>query len=235
LDGCPPEYNLLIEQYCNAEDSEIIELNKVGNFETFRVQINLLLSQSNAEYIFLAEDDYLYLPKGLQTMLAFMQANASDVHFVTPHDQTHYYQQPIHAIQKVLLKVGRGKHWRTAASTCLTFVTKKEHSRHTKAIFLTYCKGNHDFSVWVTITGFMIYQLFLWIKFCHNTLLIKAMLKVWLHAPLQCFFGRKWKLWVPITASGRHMHFDERGRNVEWEQLAENYANQSSLANLYDK
>lgn len=43
LDGCPPEYEELFLKYFNTEDLEFIRLNSIGNLETFRIQIEILL------------------------------------------------------------------------------------------------------------------------------------------------------------------------------------------------
>src|SRR5579862_8471581 len=65
LDGCPPEYWEMFRRVFKEDELEIIEGGAVGNLLTFSMQIDLLTSQSEAEFVFFAEDDYFYFPNAL--------------------------------------------------------------------------------------------------------------------------------------------------------------------------
>lgn len=60
LDGCPPEYEALVLRYFPAEHTEIVHRQRAGNAATFIEQLDYLLEQPHAKFVYFAEDDYLY-------------------------------------------------------------------------------------------------------------------------------------------------------------------------------
>src|ERR1700739_4266701 len=68
LDGCPQEYRTLFQRYFAPEDLVLVEVNGIGNRATYAKQLEILLSQCDAEYVYFAEDDYLYLPDEFSRM-----------------------------------------------------------------------------------------------------------------------------------------------------------------------
>src|SRR5258708_2107797 len=150
LDGCPPEYRALFERYFAAEDLVCIDLNGVGNQATFSKQMDILLSQRDAEFVYFAEDDYLYLPDQFQLMLRFLR-DRQDVDFVSPYDHLDCYRLDLHREPK-WLTVFEGRHWRSAASTCLTFFTRKTTLARYARVFRTYAHRNDDCALWLSLT-----------------------------------------------------------------------------------
>ena len=63
-----------------SDDLEILWLDKIGNLATFSLQIDLLTKQTEASYVYFAEDDYFYFPDALKIMIAFMREH-QDVYF----------------------------------------------------------------------------------------------------------------------------------------------------------
>ena len=90
LDNCPKQYEEHFFEYFHAPDLVILNLNGEGNQATFARQINILLNQTDADLVYFAEDDYLYLPGQFPPMVEFMVQN-SDVDFVSPFDHRDYY------------------------------------------------------------------------------------------------------------------------------------------------
>jgi hypothetical protein len=215
LDGCPEEYARLFEKYFDAKDLVLLPLPGVGNLATFGKQIDILLDQKESELVYFAEDDYLYLPNQFPQMLDFLRAY-KDVHFVTPYDDLDCYTLKIHRHAK-WVRIYGGHHWRTAASTCLTFLTRKQTLRQKKMIFKSYCRRNYDCSLWLSLTK---KSLFAPVQFFQFVLgeqhFAKIIAKAWLYGWPQILFGRQMKLWTPIPGIATHLDLDGLSPMVDW-------------------
>ena len=150
LDGCPPEYEELFRSTFLGSDLEIISLDGIGNYATFSLQIDILARQAEAPYVYFAEDDYFYLPDALQKMVAFMREH-KDVDFVTPYDHPDSYYTSSR-FERHLVRPYGDRYWRTASSTCLTFLTSRQNLVRTQSAFRTYSRGNWDCPVWLSLT-----------------------------------------------------------------------------------
>ena len=83
-------------------------------------------------------------------MVKFLRAE-EQVDFVSPYDHLDYYALELHN-EKNFIKFYDEKHWRTAASTCLTFLTTKTTLEKTQNVFRSYANGNDDVSLWMSLT-----------------------------------------------------------------------------------
>ena len=133
LDACPDEYRDMFARYFEARDLVFVSFPEGGNEATFTRQIKTLLEQDDSDVVYFAEDDYFYLPGQFRCLINFLLAN-KDVDFVSPYDHLDCYTMDLHREPK-WLKVHGGRHWRTASSTCLTFLTKKKTLERTQAAF----------------------------------------------------------------------------------------------------
>jgi len=125
LDNCPPGYSEMILNFYSEEDISIINYNGIGNLATFGKQIDALLQQNDSELVMFAEDDYVYRKDELAKAIRLLEVNpAAD--FVTPYDHLDSYTLPIHTSKRYEIIAEEGLHWRTSASTCLTFITKNQ-------------------------------------------------------------------------------------------------------------
>jgi hypothetical protein len=198
LDDCGEEYEQLFKKYFSIDDLIFYKVDGIGNQATFAMQIQLLLDQSYSSLVYFAEDDYFY-KSPFEEMIEFIKNN-SDVDFVTPYDHLDYYTFDLHKGKY------EAKHWRTAASTCLTFLTKKKTLEQTKNIFLSYSKGNHDCSIWHCLTKYKIRNPVVILKSLISSRFQSFLLfQGWRYCGGQLLFGRKWKLWVPIPTIATHM------------------------------
>lgn len=215
LDGCPEEYARLFEKYFDAKDLVLLPLPGVGNLATFGKQIDILLDQKESELVYFAEDDYLYLPNQFPQMLDFLRAH-KDVHFVTPYDHLDCYTFKIHRHPKWIRAYG-GHHWRTAASTCLTFLTRKETLRQKKMIFKSYCRRNHDCSLWLSLTKKSLFDPLQFFQFVLGEQhFAKIIAKAWLYGWPQILFGRRMRLWTPIPGIATHLDLKGLSPTVDW-------------------
>jgi len=220
LDGCPPEYEALFRDVFKGNELEIVALNKVGNLKSFSAQIDILTKQTEADYVYFAEDDYYYLPDALVKMIAFMRNN-KDVDFVTSYDHPDSYDTSFR-YERHLVRPYGDRYWRTASSTCLTFLTSRKNLIRNKWMFRTYTRfRNYDYSLWLALTqklsmaDLRIY----WSDVLHVKIWIKTL--VWGFGSV--FFGRYYRLWCPLPTLSTHMESTRLSPLVNWPELFQNY------------
>jgi hypothetical protein len=227
LDGCPPQYAEMFHNVFAPEDLVLERLPGIGNHGTFNRQIEILLQQEDADLVYFAEDDYFYLPKQFKLMTEFMRASA-DVDFVSPFDHLDCYTLELHR-RPTWLRVFQNHHWRTAASTCLTFLTRRSTLRETEWIFRSYARRNYDCSLWLSLTKenvFRPWDLMRWSV--RQPLLVKIIAKAWLYGAPQILFGKRRKLWTPVPAIATHLDFNALSPTIDWAALMRAGANSIS-------
>ena len=72
LDGCPESFADLFRKYFDPDDLVLVPLPSVGNHATFGKQIDILLNQTDSDFVYFAEDDYVYLTNQFAKMISFM-------------------------------------------------------------------------------------------------------------------------------------------------------------------
>jgi hypothetical protein len=160
-------------------------------------------------------------------MLEFLKAS-DDVDFVTPYDHLDCYTCDIHRFPK-WIRVQGGHHWRTAASTCLTFLTRKKTLKRNRYIFRTYCWRNHDCSLWLSLTKLSIFNAAEFLRLlARDKLFAKMIAKAWLYGWPQILFGKCMKLWVPVPAVATHLDTRALSPTIDWIALMQNSAGSDS-------
>jgi hypothetical protein len=220
LDSCPKEYEDLFRQYLADEDLVLLPLSGAGNQATFARQIDLLLQQTESEVVYFAEDDYFYLPDQFRCMIDFLLAH-EEAHFISPYDHLDEYTMALHRNRK-WVKADCNKHWRTAASTCMTFLTRRSTLRKTERVFRGYKRRSLDCSMWLSLTKRRVFDIpFFCACLFREPLSCKIMLKSWLYFWRQILFGKKWTLWVPLPAVATHLDIHALSPTVDWPKLME--------------
>jgi hypothetical protein len=222
LDNCPQEYDELFKKYFCKENLILIKLDGIGNGATFNKQIDILCSQNHSEYIYFAEDDYLYQSNEFESLLKFLKNPGVD--FISPYDHPDDYECRFQK-RKDEIRIFDRRHWRRANTTCLTFLTKKEILTQTKDIFKTFAKGNHDSSLWLSLTKHRITNPY-WIlkSIPAETFYIKSMVKSWIYCWKQILFGKKYKLWIPIPSIATHLEKTKLAPVVDWKNIASQFS-----------
>ena len=215
LDNCPSSYEDMIKKYFDEKCFEIIKYNGIGNLATFKKQIEILLNQNHSDYVYFAEDDYVYRPNLFAEAFNFIK-NREDAHFITPFDHRDSYSLPIHTKNQYRLELSSHLHWRTSASTTLTFLTTKKILSETKNVFLTYCKGNWDSSLWFSLTKYNIYSIYVITYLFTNSFLFKTVVLSWIKTFKQVLLGKKYYLWQPIPSIATHMEKSDVAPNINW-------------------
>jgi hypothetical protein len=218
LDRCPESYADLFTKYFEAQDLVLVRLPGIGNLATFGKQIDTLLAQTESDLVYFAEDDYFYLPNQFSRMVEFLQSD-DDVDFISPYDHLDCYTLEIHRRPK-WVRVCAGHHWRTAASTCLTFLTRKRTLVCNERVFRTYCHGNYDCSLWLSLTKFAIFDPAYALQGGNKgPWLAKIMAKAWLYGWAQILFGKRAKLWVPVPGIATHLDARALSPTIDWSLL----------------
>ena len=218
LDGCPSEYEDLFRKYFDDSQLVLLRLDGVGNQRTFATQVKVLLDQSDADLVYFAEDDYFYLADQFSSMIEFLRSDP-EVHFLSPFDHLDCYRLALHRTPK-WVKACAGRHWRTASSTCLTFLTRKDTLAKHRAVFESYVRGNFDSSLWLSLTKQRICNpLFLSRSLLGGSFEWKIIAKAWLHCWRQILLGKKMSLWVPVPGIATHLDAHSLSPGVDWQHL----------------
>ncbi len=218
LDGCPPSYADMFRRAFAAEDLVLEPLPGIGNHGTFNRQIEILLEQEDAELIYFAEDDYFYLPGQFKLMTDFIRENP-DADFVSPYDHMDCYTMELHR-RRTWLRVFQDRHWRTAASTCLTFLTTRSTLRKTQRIFHSYARRNFDCSLWLSLTKENVLRPVDSLRWTvRQPFLMKVVAKAWLYGAPQILFGKRHKLWSPVPGIATHLDFHAMSPGIDWPAL----------------
>ena len=218
LDNCPSPFEELFRTYFEATVLELVPLPGIGNRPTFGKQIDLLLSQRDSEYVYFGEDDYFYRSGALEEMLRFVKGN-DDAHFVTPYDHTDSYRLPLHPKRQEQRSFG-GREWKTCASTCLTFLTRKSILQQTERTFRTYQRTNLDVSLWMALTKQTARNPLAFARCCLRKLNYGGYIaQSWRYSFRQLAFGPKWKLWRAVPSLGTHMVNGLLAPGVDWKEM----------------
>jgi hypothetical protein len=215
LDGCPPEFESLFTELFEIADLELIRYEGIGNRKTFSRQIDILLRQDFADAVYFAEDDYFYLPNQFGEMLEFLKSNP-DVDFVSPYDHPDYYSLALHSGPQSA-RVNGSHTWRTAASTCLTFLTTKQTLAETSKVFRTYSFRNPDVCLWLSLTKQAVFSPGITSRCFSERISMGGFIVVsWLYGWPQILAGQKRRLWAPKPAIATHMEDSFLAPGIDW-------------------
>jgi hypothetical protein len=212
LDGCPPVYEQLFRSCFEPENLEIIKLDKIGNLPTFMMQTDILCRQTEAEFVYYAEDDYFYLPDALVRIIAFARNNV-DADFVTPYDHPGNYNAS-NGIEPHLIRPFDNLHWRTSSASCLTFLARRQALIETRSIFDSYGKKNDDGSLWLSLTQKS--------RLLNPRVHFKTRerrrlwLKAWFWGYRQILFKHKRRLWHAVPSLATHIESPCLAPSVNW-------------------
>jgi len=204
LDGCPGEYYSLFQRHLADKDLVLVPLEGAGNRATFGKQLDILLSQDDSDFVYLAEDDYLYEENSFVRMLGFLRS-ADQASFVSPYDHPDCYTLDLHRERK-WISVFEGHHWRTASSTCLTVLTRKRTLAAYERVFRSYTRGNGDCALWLSVTKRRVFDPITALRcIAGDERYWREPVKAWMYCWPQILFGLTAKLWVPIPAMATHL------------------------------
>jgi hypothetical protein len=155
------------------------------------------------------------LPRQFPLLLDFLRA-AQGADFVTPYDHPDCYQLDLHREPKWVTVFG-DHHWRTASSTCLTFLTRKSTLAEYERAFQGYSGGNDDCPLWLSLTKRRVFDPLAAIRYLIRADFYKKVLpKAWIEGWRQILFGRTAQLWVPIPGIATHLSEGQLSTGIDW-------------------
>ena len=217
LDNCPPAYAELVKSIFPGTPVELIPLGGEGNGPTFIRQVEILSAQTAADLVYFAEDDYLYLPRSLERTVNFMRRHP-EADFVTPYDHADFHSKYVHRFRGAEFFEDNCR-WRTVASTCLTFMARREAVAESAATLKTYNK-NPDLAIWMALTKKRVCNPWSWVRSFGDGLYFPASHALaWRSAWRQILFGKRRTLWAPEPALITHMESSGLAPGVDWENI----------------
>lgn len=218
LDGCPPEYEQLFRKFFAPDHLEIIHCPAIGNQATYKRQIEILSAQEDADTVYFAEDDYFYLDNALEE--AFRVIQNPEVDFLSVYDHLDYYDHPLHQTYQSRIALFGNHHWRTAASTCLTFMAQKSTLLESAEMLQTFSEGNRDVSLWMSLTKTALFE---HLKpknpMPKEKPFVRHSKRAWKFSLKQHLFGKRYALWCPIPALATHLESKHLSPAIEWQQI----------------
>jgi hypothetical protein len=218
LDNCPPAYEEMISRLWSPEDLVLVRFPGVGDAATFREQSRLLMEQADAEIVYLAEDDYFYLPDQFALAVNFLKQNPG-VHFVSPYDHPDIYTTELHNLPRKTRAVGE-KDWNLCFSTTHTFLTTRRTLHECRSVFLaSYGRVSPDLSKWMALTKRRVFNPIAFVRWAATRpFWAGSIFYAWRYCWRQILFGKKYTLWVPHPSIATHMVAGMEAPGIDWEK-----------------
>ena len=218
LDNCPPEYEALFSALWPAEDLVFVRFPGVGDAATFREQARILAEQTDAETVYLAEDDYFYLPDQFPLAVQFIRNNV-DVDFVSPYDHPDIYSTRLHRLPRAEKIVG-SKIWRSCMSTTHTFLTTRGNLRAARWVLLRrYGRVSPDLSRWMALTKRRVFNpVFFVYSAATCPFWAGSVIYAWRYCWKHILFGRRFNLWIPHPSIATHMAAGMEAAGTDWQK-----------------
>jgi hypothetical protein len=216
LDGCPPEYQLRIRDVVGHLKPTFVPLTMAGNRGSFLAQLDVLLG-SKAPVVYFAEDDYVYLPGAFDRGFSlFREGEWAD--YATLYDHPDVYEGSLHRYQSEI-RIAAGCHWRSVASTCLTFFARRDALVRDRRVFETFARGNYDVSVWMSLTRLPAVGVSSAVRAAMqgDTVSLKALAKVARFGLGRWLFGPRRQLWSALPSLATHMESSRLAPGVDWD------------------
>ncbi|MGA2279489.1 MAG: hypothetical protein ABSG80_04215 [Verrucomicrobiota bacterium] len=222
----PPEYEQMFEKVWPKEDLVVVNVGRIGNPRSLRKQIDILTTQTDAELVFLAEDDYFYLPDKFQSAVEFLRSSP-DTSFISPYDHPDNYVIPFQqSLPPAAARKCGGLSWYARATTTHTFLTRKTTLQKCQKLFRASFFGGYkiwgsqtDTMHWLALTKTKIFNLPLFLKS-----LVKyhywaaCMVLAWIFRWRQILFGERYTLWIPSPSIATHMTAGLEAPGVDWQK-----------------
>ncbi len=219
-DWCPDSFEDEIKTVLSWIDIEYIKVNKIGNYKTYKMQLDLLTQQNDAEIVYLAEDDYLYDSQWFEEWLELLKSWVAD--FVTLFDHQWFYEARHHAI-KHKYHLTKNRVWRTVPGTPLTFMTTKKTLKETLSVLSLFGKRCWDYPMWLILTKYNILRFSdidrksrAWNIIPFDLISLMMTWRWWLRHIL---FRKKYKLFAPTPSIATHLESEDLAPLTDWDDI----------------
>lgn len=140
LDNFKKEFsNVYVVADSSPDIGADLHINEGSNAGSFRKCLEIAL-ESNFEYIYFCENDYLHKKGAEKVLLEGLQIAP----IVTLYDHPDKYTEPQNVISSKLY-VGNSTHWRTTPSTTMTFAINKHILVKLQNVIYKYVQGEHPY------------------------------------------------------------------------------------------
>ena len=171
----------------------VTSLGGLGNSGSYRYALSRAV-QSTSDWVYFAEDDYLYCDDAFGVMWESLKA-IPKCDYITLYDHPDRYTRSDDAAGgRSHLAWAAGRHWRTVESTCMTFAARRNAlARDAWAHRLgTFPRTPRDREIWRLTLGLGKY----------------------------CWKFPKRRLWSPMPSLATHMAASCMAYGVDWESVA---------------
>lgn len=220
LNNCPPQYESLFTQLWPAEDLVLVRYPGVSGSTTLHEQLRLLMAQTDAEIVYLAEDDYFYLPGQFPLAVNFLKQNP-DADFATPYDGPDLHETDLHDCIDETRPFG-GKNWRSSVSTTHTFLARRTALIECRDLFdrlyHAFSTGvSPDLAMWMAMTKKRVFNPVKFVSWLASHRYWSAsILLAWVYGWRQVLFGRRFTLWTPNPSIATHMDRKLEAPGIDW-------------------
>jgi hypothetical protein len=220
----PPEYERMFEQVWPKDDLVILSVGRIGNPRSLQKQIDILTEQTDAEFVFVAEDDYFYRPGAFQSAVNFLRNNP-DTSFVSVYDHPDNYVIPLQkSLPLAKAQISRSLAWHTRAATTHTFLTRKATLQKCQHAFRAVFFGGYKFwgsdtdtAHWLALTKTGVFSLPMFLKcLIKHRYWAACMFLAWFFRWRQILFGKRYALWTPSPSIATHMIAGDEAPGVDW-------------------
>ena len=220
----PPEYQQMFERIWPKADLVVLNVGRIGNPRSLQKQLEILTEQTDADLVFVAEDDYFYRPGTLPAAVEFLRREPAST-FVSLYDHP---DNDVIPFQKKLPgappQKSSGLEWHSRATTTHTFLTRKTTLAECRSVFRAVFLGKHklwgsdtDTAHWLALTKTGIFNLPMFLRslFAYRYWAACVFL-AWFFRWRQVLFGRRYTLWVPRPSVATHMIAGDEAPGVDW-------------------
>lgn len=222
FDGCPDEYRDLFTNELSGFDYEFINVDGIGNGNTFKLQLDLL-SKADSNFVYFAEDDYFYLDNSILDLFDFAKNN--NVDFATAYDHLDHYNHKLHKESKLKTIKYKNKTYTKRLTTTMTFLANKKSLIECYDIFETYSRNNWDNSMWLAITSSKLINPFEFLRLAFKDIqMLKMYVKAYIYTSKYLFSNKKYSLWIPNLGTATHLDNKFLSPGVDWEKEFSKYS-----------
>ncbi len=133
-----------LKKIVDENKGEFVQLNKLGNSESFWHVFQYALKQGSEDWVYFVEDDYLHKEEAITKLVNCIE-DIPKADYITLFDHPVRYAKDYHFGLDVphrvnTIFISRDHHWRSQESTCMTFAAKVAILKEDEDIFYQYIK-----------------------------------------------------------------------------------------------
>lgn len=222
LDNCPAEYEKLFTDLFDARDLVLERFPGIGNRGTLLRQFKILAEQTDSEFVYLAEDDYVYHPNEFEKVVRVLREHP-EVDFVTPFDHLDYEQLPMHRHRQRAFEFA-GLTWKTVKSTTGTFAGRSEKFRAAHGVIATMLQpvlfaNMSDLGVWLALTKYDVFNPWKLVTWpLRHRFFGWSLFTAWWLCWRQILFGPRYHLWSATPSLCTHLSEGTLAPGYDWDK-----------------